>query len=105
MSMSAKYYQRLVIFEIILLFLIFLYCTLGMRTTKSVYLWNKTATEQLAEVNRYSVVIKLGETGKLTHVFYLKECKVGYIKSQYLDNIVKFDRQVEIFACFSLFMG
>lgn len=61
-----------------------LLCNSGRITTKSCYLWNELETVQMAEIDSNSLVIKLDENESMTHVFYLKQCKVGYIKNEYL---------------------
>lgn len=58
----------------------------SMTTTKAVYLWNKEASEKLAEIDRDSLVIKINGNEDMTYVFYPEEFTTGYIKSEYLTN-------------------
>ena len=84
-----KKYQRIILYGVFTLVLTFIFLLSGRTTTKAVYLWNKDTTEQLAEIDRNSLVLQISEKDNLDYVFYIKGCKFGYIKKEYLTEIYK----------------
>ena len=82
-----RLYQKIIIVGVISFIASFLLLITGQKTTSSVYLWNETKVDQLAEIDKDSLVIKIDEGYEMTQVFYPKEFKMGYIKSEYLKGI------------------
>lgn len=82
-----RLYQKCIIIGICTFIASFLLLVTGQKTTNSVYLWDETKVDLLAEIDKDSLVIKIDEGYEMTQVFYPKEFKVGYIKSEYLKGI------------------
>lgn len=82
-----KKYQKCIVSGVVILMLIFCLLVAGRVTTRAVYLWNATETEQLAEIDRNSLVLQISEGNNLNYVFYFRGFKFGYIKKEYLTDI------------------
>lgn len=82
-----KKYQKILLYGVFTLVLTFIFLLSGRTTTRAVYLWNEDTTEQLAEINRNSLVLQISEKDNLDYVFYIRGCKLGYIKEEYLTDI------------------
>lgn len=82
-----KRYQKVLIVLTCIGVMIFTSVIAGRQTTRAVYLWDSTCEEQLAELKKDSFVLELSEKAGLTHVFYVRGCRFGYIKTQYLTDI------------------
>lgn len=82
-----KRYQKFILCGVVIAVLIVIFTISGRVTSKAVYLWDSSVTEQLAEVDRNSLVLQISEKDNLDYVFYIKGCKFGYIKKEYLTDI------------------